>query len=209
VRRAFGSTLLVCTATALSSRVLVTAAHCVSGPQARRLEFTRSPDATTAPESESVHVRRAFVHPSYDLASRGSLHDVALVELDSPLEGVAGARVPSRATGEVLAPGGHVELVGYGRTPSGVLGHRHVATGTIVSVGPDEMTIGAAGEEQSCVGDSGGPVFVVGEDGSRQLVGVVSRSASESRECEDGSVDSRVDVYAGWIGETLEAIGSP
>jgi secreted trypsin-like serine protease len=68
------------------------------------------------------------------------------------------------------------------------------------------MTIGAPGEPQNCEGDSGGPAFLVGADGTKRLVGIVSRSANDATDCVDGSVHTRVDAYADWIATTLHLI---
>jgi secreted trypsin-like serine protease len=206
--RPFGAPVAVCTATLIAPSVVITAAHCLAGSSAQPMEFLPALDVEDAQGGAGVAVRRAFVHPGFGIRATGSLHDIALVELASPLERLVPESLLDASTSNAsLHAGAGVELVGYGRTSqSSVTGRRNAAIATIRTVATDEMTIGAPGEAQSCEGDSGGPAFLVGSDGIRRLAGIVSRSANDATECVDGTVHTRADAYAEWIAATLEMI---
>jgi secreted trypsin-like serine protease len=203
--RPFGSAHLVCTGTAIAPRVVITAAHCVANISKKRLEFTLSGHAATEPAAASVAVLRAYVHPSYDLRSSGSLHDIALVELAAPLDRSTFERLLSpQEAPAVLRSGAGVELVGYASKSR--LIEKTATRATITSLRADEMTVGGPGEPQSCEGDSGGPAFVLDGAGGRRIAGIVSRSANDATVCVDGSIDTRVDAYSVWLGATLATI---
>lgn len=203
--RPFGSAFLECTGTAIAPRAVITAAHCVTNLSKKHLEFTLNRDATAAPAAASVAVLRAYVHPDYDLRSPGSMHDIALAELEAPLETSSFERSLSSAEASaVLRPDADVELVGYGANSR--VAEKTAKRATIRGLRADEMTIGGPGEPQSCAGDSGGPAFVLNERGARRIAGIVSRSANDATECVDGSIDTRVDAYSDWLAATLATI---
>jgi secreted trypsin-like serine protease len=209
VIRPFGRVVLICTGTMVALRAVLTAAHCVTGHSPYRLEFTLDRDALGAPQAAIAPVRRVFLNPQYDLRASGSLHDIALVELDAPLGRSHCERWLSPAEApRMLGPGAAVELVGYsGRVADGVpFGSKAATRATIASLGTDEMTVGGPGEPQGCVGDSGGPAFARDATGARRLVAVTSRSANDATECTDGSIHTRVDAYAAWLATTLATI---
>ncbi len=203
--------LLVCTATLIAPRALLTAAHCGADDPSNPPDFTLSADVSGVPPALRLRAKRAYVNPAYDVQSQGSLHDLAIVELDAPVGSVAPESVlSSQSAPGALRSGNVVELVGYGSTSASddALGAKNAAQAPITSVGVDEMTIGGPGEAQNCEGDSGGPSFVVDAAGARRIAGVVSRSANEATECVDGSIHTRVDAYADWIDETLATIAA-
>lgn len=206
----FDSQILVCTATVITPRVLITAAHCVDSLSGQPLKFTLGVDAMGARElSSSVAARRAYVNPAFDLHANGLLHDIALVELEFPLENPTSERLlnPVDAVA-MLHPGTRVEIVGYGRIHADgeLLGTKNYAQATIASVSADEIVIGAPGDPQNCDGDSGGPAFIVESNGQKRLIGIVSRSANDATDCLDGSIHTRVDAYADWISSILRKI---
>jgi secreted trypsin-like serine protease len=205
-----GMFFLDCTATLVAPRVVLTAAHCVAG-DALLPSFTQLSDPTRATPGTAVAAIRAFVASDYDPFASGSLHDIALLELATPIDG---AQLdpwlePADAPG-VLRAGDAVMLVGYGAVAADAGGSVENGAGSrIASVTDDEMIIGGPGEVQSCVGDSGGPSYVTLSTGERRLAGVVSRSADPTSECGAGSVHTRVDAYAGWVRATIDGIETP
>src|SRR5215831_18021910 len=174
-----GVPLLVCSATLIQAGTVLTAAHCVSGRDVRSLYFTAAADVGQASLSSAARGRRAYLHPSFAPASRVSLHDIAVVELErsAAAEPVADRVLESLDAGPALAAGDPVELVGYGRETAdgGVVGSKNAAAARISAVSADEFRVGGPGEAQNCVGDSGGPSYAIASDASRRLVGIVSR----------------------------------
>jgi len=197
-----GAPRLVCTATFVAPRVLITAAHCAAACAGQPLELAIDGDPAANDRPPGVAVRRAFLYPAYDLRGAEPLHDVALIELDEPVVGVEAEAVLKPADADrSLRTGVQVALVGYGkpRADGGLQGERYTSAVTITRLGANEMAVGGPGEPESVEGDSGGPAFIVRSGGARWLAGVVSRTAS-------GTILTRVDAYADWIAATLRAI---
>jgi secreted trypsin-like serine protease len=206
---ATGAPLLLCTATLVAPQVVLTAGHCLVGRAAHLPDFTTLPDIASARRESIRHGSRAHVYPAFDSTATGSVHDLALMELDAPMEDVAPERfIAPVDANEVIAVGDNVELVGYGSTATDdTPGHeRNAGDAPVSAVATDEFTVGGRGEVQDCFGDSGGPSFTIGSGGTRRLVGVTSRSANDATGCIDGSIHTRVAAYASWMTTTLRAI---
>jgi secreted trypsin-like serine protease len=206
VVRPFDSTVVVCTGTLIAPSVVITAAHCLRAHPAKTMEFVLATNVQDAPRAAGIAARRIFLNPEFAIREVGSLHDIGLVELVLPIEGMSAELLMDPAAATLIQPGAGVELVGYGTRDGGGSGQKTSTEATISSVGVDEMKIGGPGEPQNCKGDSGGPAFVIGLDGVRRLAGIVSRSANNATECIDGSIHTRVDAYADWIAATLTVI---
>jgi secreted trypsin-like serine protease len=205
ITRQFGWPLMICTATLIAPRVLITAAHC-SG---QSLLFTLNADVNHSSKINDIPVRRFYVNPAYNLRSAGSIHDIALVELEKPINnvGIESILTPAMAN-TMLHFNRHVSLVGYGkmRVDETSFGKKNAAEATITYLNKEEMIIGAVGTAQNCDGDSGGPAFLTDKQGTRWLVGIASRSVNELTSCTDGSIHTRIDAYAYWINLILHTI---
>lgn len=149
-----------CLATLVAPRWAVSAAHCV-----RHLEL---PHALTFGD-RTVEVAGKVCHPGFD----GVWHDIALVHLAEPVEGVA--PIPIHRGDDEL--GQRVIFVGRGDTATGLTGQAGAtldlrtrrATNTVDSVSPRwiRFVFHAPGEPGvtelegiSGDGDSGGPAFI-------------------------------------------------
>jgi MYXO-CTERM domain-containing protein len=176
-----------CTATVISRRTVLTAAHCVvsydGGDGApTRVTFGSELQGPQQP----VAVLQAVAHPSYD----GESPDVALLQLaeDAPVQPAPLLRDTMSNDTRFIGP--DFTFVGYGND-DGVnqtgFGMRRVAHFPIALVGPGPIPAGeyqgeplydtefyyAVPGKNTCNGDSGGPAFFV-DQGVETVAGVTS-----------------------------------
>lgn len=201
----------LCTATALASDLVLTAAHCVARPLKRAVKVYQT--------GESIEVIRTATHPSFNfanyLASRATA-DVALVRLATPLPKIIAPVTlaePRRvAVGEILT------IAGFGVTKS------ETATGLGI---PREAKLAVTGKPGSlqvrlmdpvtrnlraglggCVGDSGAPAFEIDAAGALRLIGVVSWSTAPNDDEGCGGLTGLTPLllYRDWIVRTAETL---
>jgi uncharacterized protein (TIGR03382 family) len=196
---------VLCSATLIGSRTLITAAHCVA--QARWVRASNAPQWTL--EQAAWHpVQEVWLHPQYDVAHPTD-HDLGFALLTDPSS--ATPREWNRKGLQGL-DGAPLRAVGYGTSldqgeDSGI---RRSVDLTLRDIGGDIYRLGDKSGRGICHGDSGGPSFHVFPDGVERLVGVHSFTATER--CVDGG-DVRVDTYApliaGWLRKKDHAPESP
>ena len=146
-------------------------------------------------------------HPEWDSGGAfkdlGQVNDVGIAILRRPITTVPVEQVDTRLTD--VGPGSELHLTGYGVTAWYLrysAGVKHDAMVLVDGVGDFEIrTSAAAVEAQPCKGDSGGPLFAQNSDGSHPITAVVSRSATASFQCNEGSIATRIAPYASWIAE--------
>jgi secreted trypsin-like serine protease len=168
----------VCTGTAISPTVLVTAAHCFAFPaQAVRVIFDedfRSPTRTLRPGTWHAH-------PDFcatcDPEIRSALADVAVVVLAAPVALPRYAQLPAPGVVDRLPRKTAVEIVGYGtQQVDRVQGEPVVAPASGLrmkgsaelihrprAIRDELLTVSAhqsRGRAASCFGDSGGPILL-------------------------------------------------
>ena len=178
-----------CTATLITERLVLTAAHCVCPSEnnalncSTRTTFTLTDvrpsnnPATPADESQfrtDVAVPgNVIVHPSY--TTLGWLRsDFAIIVLDQPIWQVATAiqPIPVADSAHAIHAGDTVTLVGYGATGTNCanapLGKLRLSL-PVSDVVPDAIRFNQVGDV-ACPGDSGGPAL----DSSGWVAGVAS-----------------------------------
>lgn len=152
-----------CTATLVHPRVIVYAAHC--GTLHSRVVLGESSDAPQR-ELELLRCERAS-----DVFGVSSM-DFAYCELAEPLDAIPSIPLLFGCDESLIEIGTPVTIVGFGRDDEGMLGHKRVASTSIVTllslIGIGGMGVGADS------GDSGGPALVELPDGSWRVLGIVS-----------------------------------
>lgn len=200
-----------CTATLVSDRIVLTAAHCFANiPQGSSIGFFAgssldSPDAT----GQVLAVDRHEEHPDFAGGTPpawidASYNDIAVAVLAEPAE-IEPARIvrPGDEVTALVRVGADALVVGYGQTvplSKSTSGTKHQGSARIGEVGTHELYLEDAGP-QKCHGDSGGPTLGDLDPGPAQdwrLIGVASRAG---KDCTGGSIETRVDAHLSWIHE--------
>jgi secreted trypsin-like serine protease len=201
----------LCTGTALTRDLVLTAAHCVAQPIPYRVRAYQN--------GATVEVRRVARHPAFSMAAYAASRataDIALVKLAAPLPDII---VPAGlAAARRVAAGETLTVAGFGvtknRTDEG-LGIPRMAKLSVTGVPGslqvrlfDPATRNKSAGIGGCVGDSGAPAF----DGEGPLViGVVSWSTAPNDEEGCGGLTGITPLlnYRQWIIDTAKKFGSP
>ena len=190
----------LCTATALSRDVLLTAAHCVIGERRRSVKVYQT--------GEHMTVRAIARHPRFDMkayAAARATADIALVKLDKPLPDIVAPAVlaPARR----VAVGETITIAGFGVTtaftPNGLGVPREAKLAVTGQPGAwqirlfDPETRNARSGLGACTGDSGAPAF----DADGRLIGIVSWSTAPDNEDGCGGLTGLTPMlmYRSWI----------
>jgi secreted trypsin-like serine protease len=159
-------TWIYCSGTLISPTVFLTAAHC--GEDGERVAVTFDPAYEAG---DTVYFGTFEADPLYTHAQNDP-HDIAVVVLDDPVEGIIPALLPEADSLSDLTVGQTFMSVGYGayEVTRGPGGHTYLyddvrmrATGALYAVNPAWLRISmnpATGSGGTCYGDSGGPNFL-------------------------------------------------
>ena len=200
----------LCTGTALSRDLVLTAAHCVVRPANYRIK--------DFPTGGTIQVRSIARHPGFDYAnyaaSRATV-DLALLKLAAPLPDIVtpATLAPARR----VAPGETLTVAGFGVTADGTnrgLMQPRMAkltvTGTPGSLQIrlyDPATRNRRAGLGACLGDSGGPAF----DGEQAaVIGVISWSTAPDNNDGCGGLTGVTPLLSHhkWIAETAAKFNS-
>jgi secreted trypsin-like serine protease len=195
----------LCTGTALTRDLVLTAAHCVAGKRDYRIKVFQT--------GQSLAVRSIATHPRFNLDSYAASRATADVKLASPLPDAvtpAALAAPRR-----VAVGDTLTIAGFGTVAAGSargLGVPRMARLTVTGM-PGSYQIRLydplARDERAglggCTGDSGAPAF----DGEK-VIGVVSWSTAPRDEEGCGGLTgvTPLALYRGWIVETARKFNS-
>jgi hypothetical protein len=168
-----GSIDFLCTGSLISSTVFLTAGHCISDPGTATYYVSFVPDVIPVPPAaQRIQSTTAFKSSTDDIGvvilPAGSTTGIPVYDIPT-----AGFLLDANARGGLARETAIV--VGYGsgslgRGPltSGLDGVRKVATTKVLSIQGPYLLIadshGQSGQGGTCGGDSGGPVFLEGQD---------------------------------------------
>lgn len=191
----------VCTGVVLAPDAVLTAGHCVAGPEALRVHYR---DAQGTPVLVDVAARA--VNPGYDagaIAGRRRSIDLALLRTRDPLP----PRFAPATLGAAEARAGEtLTLAGYGAArpgdPRSTGTYRRVEIPVIEPYGPSRILLWMQGGRGAgaCQGDSGGPV--TGPDGA-----VLAVTAWIGGRCGGLTQAIRLAPQRDWIDRTLSGWG--
>ncbi len=202
-----------CSALRIADHWLVTAAHCVDQPY-EALRIIGTAENLRSPLAHTTEGEFAVCHGGYAGTANGYANDLALIRLTDE-EVAALGDVPVARYGDTskpLAPANYPtgDMAGWGLTHFGgklsndLLSAKIRITGT----GPSTIYVASQGGAGPCVGDSGGPLYVTEEDGTRTAVGVLS-VVEQNRETGQfcaGDYNGRytnLQGYSAWLGEVM------
>jgi secreted trypsin-like serine protease len=184
-----------CSGTLIAPTVFLTAAHCGDN-EGERVRVTFD---TAYQDGDSVFAGTYHRDPLYG-HSQSDPHDIAVVVLDTPVSGIAPARLPAADSLANLSKSQKFTSVGYGayEVTNGPGGHqflyddvRGVATGTLNATNKAWLRISmnpSTGNGGTCYGDSGGPNFL----GTTNTIAAITITGDTV--CRATNVDYRLDT---------------
>lgn len=202
---------VICTGTAISSRTILTAAHCTSGASKTSIAAVFHPDMKCSSGYSPKQAIKAvdFVnHPSYSHKAN-AVGDVALIKLE---RNVPHSYISKLYDGNSKITSDEALLIGYGASIADgddikVLRKAYKKLSTEAERKGERLVLNQSqGTGGVCTGDSGGPVYVK-SDGSYQVLAVnsvVGGADNEADACNYFSVGMYVPAFLPWIRDQVQ-----
>lgn len=200
-----------CSGTLIAPDVVLTAGHC-SGIEASEVVI----DSTNynASGGQRRKVARITAYPDYQKS-----YDIAVVVLDSPVDGIAPRTIASKCTYAGFSADTTVHLVGFGLAQADGGGTNTTLREAMAPVldpdcsggngcrdgaSPDGEFVAGGGGADSCFGDSGGPVYLDTERGPVLIASVSRGLAGNPEPCGGAGIYVRTDKLVSWIEKTAD-----
>lgn len=161
-----------CTASAVTSRIVLTAAHCVTGKSPNQINLVLTGNPETNPTiylNEWIPVTEIRIHPQYAVFQEATLNDIAILYLASDVPASRKLRFASK---EQIQLGSDISLVtiGYGTTSplydQGGVNKKPTDLNYVLKKVSDfefqnlTFTVDQRDHKGFCSGDSGGPGLI-------------------------------------------------
>lgn len=200
---------LFCTGTLITSNIVLTGGHCLSGlPPIKKIEvYSRKGLFFGRHRIEATDWR---VHPQFNPAADAT-HDIALVQIPGEFsEGTA----PFQLNWEAEFRKNHeVDLYGYGlisRESRRLDGQLRYARMKVTEISEFIVAEPNSTGATLCSGDSGGPVFSV-DSSEAKIIGINSRFESPSSLCtkNSGFIVTSIPQNRDWLQQTIDELKTP
>jgi secreted trypsin-like serine protease len=169
---------MFCTGTALTPKLIVTAAHCSIDTLASSVRVYVGEGEEGGAVEGQYAVSKIQSSPYYHENDEESAFDVGYLvletELDIPADSYTKVLTDSEEIKELLVKKADSYLVGFGTRKKNGFGVKYEVKTPVKRVLKNEIVIGANGKD-ACQGDSGGPAFGLLKSGEWRVYGVVSR----------------------------------